>query len=62
MLSTHAGHRLLERWLQPVVILLEISLRFPIMVFCGCRDHLRSMLAVLRQAGRTIDFCEWGQV
>jgi hypothetical protein len=51
------GHRL-----QPVVILLEISLRFSIMVFCDCRGHRRSVFAVLRQAGRAIGFCERGQV
>ena len=50
-ISRSAGPAMLERRLQPVVILLEISLRFPIMVLCNGHDHRRPRLAVRRQAG-----------
>jgi hypothetical protein len=62
MVFSRAAHQPLERRLQPVMIFLEISLRFPIVVFCGCRGHRRSMFAVPRQAGRPMAFCERGQV
>jgi len=62
MLCSGTPHRPLERRLQPVMIFLEISLRFPIVVFCGCHGHRRSMFAVPRQAGRLMAFCERGQV